>query len=415
MKSITSVEERLSSSYFNRLGQELFRNTGQYPIVIILIEVLLIYQSGKWNNLFEKPDIFILLIAMLIQAAVLAYKEKLVWWQRFSGNLIAPTLYFASVYFFAKNSFLFEDAEVLSRPHHFVYWFFAIFLGLLQALQSGKQTWFSDFLLILENVMRAQILFVAYAIFESYSAKLQMSALNAFFADETHLLILLITFTLGFSTGVADVNSRNYLAVLRQTAGQLKIYSEWLLGRNLLGRAINDPNSMSLARRQRTVLFMDIRGFTRWSEQHSPEEVAMLLNGYYLTIENVMEKAEFIKYKFTADEVMGVFIDADKAVQAARELNAQIATYLQPYQLGAGIGINTGFLVEGLLGGKNIRFYDVIGDTVNTAHRIEGAANAGEIWISADARAQLADLSIQNEKEIALKGKELPAKVYLIQ
>jgi class 3 adenylate cyclase len=263
--------------------------------------------------------------------------------------------------------------------------------------------------------MRAQILFVAYAIFESYSAKLQMSALNAFFADETHLLILLITFTLGFSTGVADVNSRNYLAVLRQTAGQLKIYSEWLLGRNLLGRAINDPNSMSLARRQRTVLFMDIRGFTRWSEQHSPEEVAMLLNGYYLTIENVMEKAEFIKYKFTADEVMGVFIDADKAVQAARELNAQIATYLQPYQLGAGIGINTGFLVEGLLGGKNIRFYDVIGDTVNTAHRIEGAANAGEIWISADARAQLADLSIQNEKEIALKGKELPAKVYLIQ
>ncbi len=70
--------------------------------------------------------------------------------------------------------------------------------------------------------------------------------------------------------------------------------------------------------------------------------------------------------------------------------------------------------MEGLLGGKNIRFYDVIGDTVNTTQRIESAAGAGEIWISAATLAKLPAFQPNAQKEISVKGKELPVQVYSI-
>ncbi|MEP7136494.1 MAG: adenylate/guanylate cyclase domain-containing protein, partial [Chloroflexota bacterium] len=236
-----------------------------------------------------------------------------------------------------------------------------------------------------------------------------------FFKDTSHRFIGLATFLLGLSVGFANANAQRHLNLLRQTAAQLHVYSEWLLGRNLLGRAFNDPSSMLLSRQRRTVLFMDIRGFTKWSERRSPEEVASLLNRYYMNIESLLNNYQVIKYKFTADEVMAVFIEADEAVRAARELQEAIGRTLLKRELGVGIGINTGLLVEGLLGGQNVRFYDVIGDTVNTTARIEKSAGAGEIWISEDTRSTLSNKMVGAEKEITVKGKDQPIKVYSIQ
>ena len=397
------IEQRLTGSFSARFWRELFRNTGQFPIGILLIEVL-----TEGSAYLGKPDMYVLIPSTLVQAYWLAKQAESRGWRRLLGNLIAPALYtFGEV---AIEGFVFFQS-----PHHVAYWGFAVVIGLLQALQTEKDNFFADAMLVLENVVRAQILFAAYMIFENYTNPSQTTSLTEFFSDPSHILIGLITLLLGLAVGLADVNASRSLTVLQQTAGRLKVYSEWLLGRDLLGRAIDDPNAMRLTRQRRTVLFMDIRNFTRWSEEHTPEELAALMNDYYLSAESVLNAYQVIKYKFTADEVMAVFLDSNEAVQAAVKMRTAAQSVLGPAGLAVGIGIHVGTLAEGLLGGQHVRFYDVLGDTVNTAERIESAAGANEIWISEAMRASISEVTITNQKEITVKGKKTPVKVYSIQ
>ncbi len=200
---------------------------------------------------------------------------------------------------------------------------------------------------------------------------------------------------------------------LRRVSAQLKTYSEWLLGADLLGRVLSDPDALSLARRERTVLFIDIRNFTGWSEQRTPEEVVAMLNRYYTVAETIAKQHNVIKLKFAADEVMAIFPDALRAVTTALALRAELSRMLGEYDLGAGIGLNTGRLVEGLLGSKDVKFYDVIGDTVNTAKRIENAAARGETLISETTRLALGDDTVVGPaRQVEVKGKEAPLTVY---
>ena len=398
-----SIEQRLTGSTLNRFWTELFRNSGQFPIAIILLEFL---KDGL--SYLTHPDFYVLVPSSMVQAYFLARRPVLPPWQKLLGNLIAPVLY-------ALVEMIFEGMEFFTAPQHDAYLIVALLIAILQFVQPSVSGFFADLLLVIENIIRAQILFVLYVIFETLSNPAQTTSLSEFFSDASHRFIGLATFLLGLSAGFANTSAQRHLNLLRQTAAQLKIYSEWLLGRNLLGRAINDPNSMRLSRQKRTVLFMDIRGFTAWSEKRAPEEVASLLNRYYLTIENILNNYQVIKYKFTADEVMAVFLDADEGVNAARDLRDDVMRMLLKRELGAGIGIHTGLLVEGLLGGQKVRFYDVIGDTVNTASRIEKISSAGEIWISEDTRLSLANKVTGEQKEVAVKGKDQPIKVYLIQ
>lgn len=397
-----SIEQRISGSFLSRFLQELFRNTGYFPLALILLEFLI-----ERIDFFVNPDLYILTPAIIVQAYVLTRWPASSAWQRLFGNMIAPALY-------TIGEMSFEGLHFFVSPYHIMYLIFALVIGLLQAAQLRQKNLWSDFLLLLENLVRAEILFALYIAFEIYANPTQTVSLKGFFADGAHQYLGLAVLLLGISAGLANVSTQHYSQLLRQTADQLKVYSEWLLGRNLLGRAINDPSSMRLSRQKRTMMFVDIRGFTNWSERRTPEEVASLLNRYYLTVEGLLNNYQVIKYKFTADEVMVVFIDADEAVSAARELQETLGRVLFKKELGVGIGIHTGLLVEGLLGGQNVRFYDVIGDTVNTAERIEKFADVGEIWISEDTRLSLSNRLIGERKQLVVKGKDQPIEVYLI-
>ena len=80
--------------------------------------------------------------------------------------------------------------------------------------------------------------------------------------------------------------------------------------------------------------------------------------------------------------------------------------------LAAGIGLHAGPLVEGLLGSMGMKFYDVIGDTVNTAKRIESAATGGEVLVSEAVLRQIAAaFACGAARTVSVKGKEAPLKV----
>ena len=223
------------------------------------------------------------------------------------------------------------------------------------------------------------------------------------------LLFIALFIVVGRADGIITLRTKE----LRAVSARLKTYSEWLLGKELLERLLEDPNALSLIRKERTVVFMDIRGFTRWSEARTPEEVVSMLNRYYNAIEQAMTKHGAIKFKFAADEAMAVFSEAVIAARAAKEMFDDVDKVLSPQDLGARVGVHTGPLVEGLLGSMDVKFYDVIGDTVNTAKRIESAAARREILVSEATRHALGTTAKFGEPhQIAAKGKEDPLTVY---
>ncbi|MBE9118102.1 response regulator [Lusitaniella coriacea LEGE 07157] len=127
-----------------------------------------------------------------------------------------------------------------------------------------------------------------------------------------------------------------------------------------------------------SVLFADIRNFTSFSEKMSPEDNFRFINGYLLRMEPaILENQGFID-KYIGDAIMALFRDrADDAVQAGISMLQRLKTYNQerraakrlPLQIG--IGINTGNLMLGTVGGHNRMDSTVISDAVNLASRLE--------------------------------------------
>ena len=147
-----------------------------------------------------------------------------------------------------------------------------------------------------------------------------------------------------------------------------------------------DPARARLGGRRRdmTVLFSDIRGFTTVSEQGEPEAIVAQLNEYFSRMVEVLFAHHGTLDKFVGDMIMGLFgapledtAHADHAVEAAlamvhalEDLNRRWTTQGRP-TLDVGIGINSGEMVAGNIGSETIMSYTVIGDAVNLAARLE--------------------------------------------
>ena len=137
-------------------------------------------------------------------------------------------------------------------------------------------------------------------------------------------------------------------------------------------------------RREMTVLFSDIRGFTTVSERGQPEEIVHMLNEYFTRMVDIVFRHKGTLDKFVGDMVMALFgaplddpLHADHAVEAALEmldalhtLNMRWAAEGRP-TLDIGIGINTGPMIAGNIGSDAIMSYTVIGDAVNLGSRLE--------------------------------------------
>ncbi len=398
------LEKRLEGTRKGAILQELFMNSIHFPLVNIIFELLM---AGPREFLFEINS-YLIFAACIVQALVLGtwkYQGKS---NRLLGNLIGPAIY-------TTLELLLEGVVFFSSPHHLAYWGFSFFIGLFQELKTKARGITADLFTILEHLVRTCILVVMYGIFEAMTEE-KYNSVELFLANNSHMFVTVVIVLLGGVIGFTAVIGDRYLNLLRSTAGQLRKYSEWLLGKEILSAAITDVNTLALKRRKRTVIFIDIRGFTSWSETRTPETVVNMLNDYFEQAENIWITSSVIKTKHTADEIMAIFPNELDAVETAIRLNHEIGHFLEPFNLTAGIGIHCGFLVEGLIGSKEVKMYDIIGDTVNTGKRICDQAKGSEILLSVAVYEKLKEILVTGDpRKLSAKGKSQPLEVYPVK
>jgi len=174
-------------------------------------------------------------------------------------------------------------------------------------------------------------------------------------------------------------------------------------------------------RKEATVLFSDIRGFTSMSEKMEPEDVVNLLNTYFDKQTEVVQNTGGDIDKFVGDELMAVFKGkqmANQAVDCAVKIQKEVQKLNNELgkKIGIGIGINTGSMVMGAMGSKERMDFTVIGDNVNLGARLCSAAAAGEVIISESTKKLLEEDNFQLTKlnPIIVKGKEKPIQIYRV-
>lgn len=176
------------------------------------------------------------------------------------------------------------------------------------------------------------------------------------------------------------------------------------------------------------VLFVDIRGFTTMSEILEPEQVVEILNNYLNLTTNAIFKNKGTLDKFVGDATMAVFnspFDLDdyefRAVCAAMDIvegGAALEDKLMKEfgrSVGFGVGVNCGPAVVGNVGCETRMDFTAIGDTVNTAARLESNAKKGQVLISDAVYERVKDrVEVEEVGEIPLKGKSKGVFVYSV-
>src|SRR5205809_2889007 len=160
---------------------------------------------------------------------------------------------------------------------------------------------------------------------------------------------------------------------------------------------LDNPESFKLGgvNQTITVLFADIRGFTRISEHAPPEKIVGLLNRYFSAMTDIIFAHGGTLDKYLGDGLMALFgaptttpQDANNALNAAVAMQRGIIGINQELkaegfpEIGVGIGLHTGEVIVGYIGSERRSEYTAIGDAVNTASRLESNAKAGEILVS---------------------------------
>ena len=193
------------------------------------------------------------------------------------------------------------------------------------------------------------------------------------------------------------------------------------LSPNVLKKVLERPEEVQLSGKNLsvTVLFSDIRGFTRMSEHMEPQAVVKLLIEYFTEMTDVIFESEGTLDKYLGDGIMAVYgapyykpDDALRAAKTAMGMQRALARLNRKWQdlgqapLAMGVGVNTGVVTAGFIGSDKRMDYTVIGDTVNLASRLCGKADGGQVLISESTFTQLnGSLPAQRLEPIQVKGK----------
>jgi adenylate cyclase len=183
-------------------------------------------------------------------------------------------------------------------------------------------------------------------------------------------------------------------------------------------------------RKEVTVFFSDIRGFTKFSEGHSPEEVVKMLNEYFQVMVSIITRYGGVVDKFIGDAIMAVWGapnatsgDAQNAVKACLEMRQALEKLNESRvkrgltEIMIGMGLHSGTAISGIIGSDERMEYTVIGDAVNMAARIEAATKSfgTDLLLSHDIQKRVqSQFLIEKAGDVEAKGKSEPMALYKV-
>ena len=190
-------------------------------------------------------------------------------------------------------------------------------------------------------------------------------------------------------------------------------------------RASASPDAAAGERRQATIVFADIAGYTQQCSRHDPEQIQAMLSGFFAAMDRAIESYGGTVFDRAGDAVMAVFgaplahgNDAQRAVRAALDMHAAAAGLLdcdgQPLCLH--IGMASGEVVAAVIHGAGTSKYSVTGDPVNLAARLDTLAGPGETLMSDALYRVVADaVDALGLGERAVKGLAVPVRVWRLR
>ncbi len=248
----------------------------------------------------------------------------------------------------------------------------------------------------------------------------RFDAFQRFNADDLDLLN-----AISVHMGIAINTVINYERLQKQA--QARSSFERFLPRQVVDQILRSPDEVKLGgvRQKVTALFADVRNFTTLSETSTPELIVNLLNRYFSMVSEIIFRHSGTLDKYIGDGLMALFgapyaseLDAIKAVRAAVEMQRAMVAFnermraekLPPIQIG--IGVNTGPAIIGYIGSESRLDYTAIGDTINTAARLESLAQPGQIVISENTMQSLDEtFRVRSLGTERLKGKNVNLRI----
>ncbi len=218
----------------------------------------------------------------------------------------------------------------------------------------------------------------------------RLDAFTSFSRDDLELVSAVAA-----QTAVAVENARAHERLAREEVARAN-YGRFL-PEYVVKQILENPDSFQLggANQTITVLFADIRGFTRLSEHAPPEKVVRLLNRYFSAMTEIIFEHGGTLDKYIGDELMALFgaptatpEDACNAVSAAIAMQRQMSHVNDDLRaeglptISIGIGLHTGEATVGYIGSERRSEYTAIGDTVNLGSRLQSNAKPGQVLIS---------------------------------
>ena len=227
-------------------------------------------------------------------------------------------------------------------------------------------------------------------------------------------------------TAIAVENARAHERLAREEVARAN-YSRFL-PEYVVKQMLENPESFKLGgvNQTITILFADIRGFTRISEHAPPEKIVSLLNRYFSAMTDIIFAHGGTLDKYLGDGLMALFgaptatpEDASNALNAAVAMQRRVLSINMELrneglqEISVGIGLHTGEVTVGYIGSERRSEYTAIGDAVNTASRLESNAKGGDILLSdATAKAAHSRYKLEPREPIMVKNRQQPVALW---